>query len=89
MIQQLDQSTLSTLITVGFWILGAIGTAFLGLISWGIKSLITATINNTSEIKLLAKSIDGLAKVPAKVEKIKSDVDSIHNWKREHEKKYP
>lgn len=84
--QSLDSATL---ITIGFWILGAVGTMFLGLISWGIKSLISATITNTSEIKILSKSIQDLAKIPAKVEKIKSDVDNIHSWKRDHEKKYP
>ena len=89
MIQQMEPATISTLITVAFWVLGAIGTAFLGLLSWGIKSLISATINNTMEMKVLAKAVNDLAKVPAKVEKIKQDVDNIHEWKRNHEKKYP
>lgn len=78
-----------TLITVMWTIFGAIGTMLLGLISAGIIALVKATINNTAEMKVLSKSIADLAKMPAKVDKIKSDVDSIHNWKREHEKKYP
>lgn len=70
-------------------ICGAIGTMVLGLISAGIIALVKATISNTAEMKILGKAIADLAKVPAKVDKIKSDVDSIHSWKREHEKKYP
>jgi hypothetical protein len=78
-----------TLMTIMWTIFGAIGTMLLGLISAGIVSLVKATINNTAEMKVLSNTIKDLAKVPAKIDKIKSDVDSIHNWKREHEKKYP
>lgn len=75
--------------TIMWSIFGAIGTMLLGLIGTGLVALVKATINNTAEMKVLSKSIADLAKVPAKVDKIKADVDNIHNWKREHEKKYP
>jgi len=75
--------------TIMWSIFGAIGTMLLGLISAGIIALVKATINNTAEMKVLSKSITDLAKMPAKVDKIKSDVDNIHEWKREHIKKYP
>lgn len=70
-------------------IFGAIGTMLLGLLATGVVALVKATIKNTAEMKVLSAAIKELAKVPAKVEKVRSDVDSIHEWKRNHEKKYP
>lgn len=61
----------------------------LGLLASGVVALVKATINNTAEMKVLSSTIKDLSKVPAKVDKIKSDVDSIHEWKRDHVKKYP
>lgn len=78
-----------SLITIMWAIFGAIGTALLGLISAGIIALVKATINNTTELRVLSKAIRELAHVPAAVEKIKGDVDNIHQWKRDHEKKHP
>lgn len=78
-----------TLETIMWSIFGAIGTMLLGLLATGVVALVKATINNTAEMKVLGNAIKDLAKVPAKVEKIKSDVDSIHEWKRDHVKKYP
>jgi outer membrane murein-binding lipoprotein Lpp len=70
-------------------IFGAIGTMLLGLLATGVVALVKATISNTAEMKVLGAAIKDLTKVPAKVDKIKQDVDNIHEWKRNHEKKYP
>ena len=75
--------------TIMWSIFGAIGTMLLGLLASGVVALVKATINNTAEMKVLSATIKDLTKVPAKVEKIKTDVDNIHDWKREHVKKYP
>lgn len=75
--------------TIMWSIFGAIGTMLLGLLSAGVVALVKATINNTAEMKVLGATIKDLAKVPAKVDRIKTDVDNIHDWKREHIKKYP
>lgn len=76
-------------VTIMWGIFGAIGTMLLGLVAAGVVALVKATINNTAEMKVLSKSIQDLARIPAKVDKIKTDVDNIHDWKRNHEKKYP
>lgn len=78
-----------TMITVMWAIFGAIGTMLLGLLAAGITALVKATINNTAEMKVLSQAIKEMSKIPPKVEKIKQDVDNIHEWKRNHEKKYP
>jgi len=54
-----------------FWaVFGAFGTMSLTLIAWGIKRLITLTLSNTSDIRLIQqmlsvafKDIDGVAAV--------------------------
>lgn len=78
-----------TSVTIMWSVFGAIGTMMLGLLAIGVVSLVKATINNTAEMKVLSAAIKDLTKVPAKVDKIKQDVDNIHEWKRNHEKKYP
>lgn len=78
-----------TYMTIMWSIFGAIGTMLLGLLATGVVALVKATISNTAEMKVLGAAIKDLTKVPAKVDKIKQDVDNIHEWKRNHEKKYP
>ena len=78
-----------TTVTIMWTIFGSIGTMLLGLLATGVVALVKATINNTAEMKVLSKTIQDLAKIPPKVDKIKQDVDNIHEWKRNHEKKYP
>lgn len=73
--------------TLVIGILGAIGTMLLGLISAGIIALVKATINNTSELKVLSKTIHELAQMPPRVEKLSKDVDEIWAWKRKTETK--
>lgn len=75
----------ATLITIVWGIVGAIGTMFLGLIAWGIKSLITATINNTTAIKVLTEKMNGIIEDNERNRKLKQDVDEIWAWKRKSE----
>jgi hypothetical protein len=55
----------------------------LGLIAWGIKSLISTTFENTVQIKLLNQHIVDLLKIPGKVEKLEQDVRVAHDRIRE------
>lgn len=59
--------------------MGGVATAFLGLIVWGIKKLITTTFENTVQVKILTGQIATLLNLPPQVEKIKSDLNEAHN----------
>ena len=67
-----------TLITIVWTILGALGTALLALVVWGLKKLITATFENTVQVKLLNQHIEKLLLLPPRVEKIERDLNVAH-----------
>lgn len=52
-----------TVLDIILSVFGAIGTLGLALIGWGIKRLITMTLENHTAIQLLAKDVDGLARI--------------------------
>lgn len=57
---------------------GAIATALLGLIVWGLKELIKAFFANTVQLKLINQHIAELLKLPPQVEKLKQDMNVAH-----------
>ena len=76
-----------TLVAILWTVLGAFATAFLGLIVWGIKKLITTTFNNTIAVTLLNSHIEELLKLPPKVEKLQADMNEAHRRIKHFNKK--
>jgi len=68
-----------TLVTIMWTVLGAVATAFLGLLFWGVKKLIMTTFENTVQIKILNKHIEELIKLPLKIEKMERDLNIAHD----------
>jgi hypothetical protein len=69
----------ATLITIIWSIVGAVGTGVLGLIFFGIKKLVTTTIENTIAIQILSGHIEAIIKLSNKIEKLERDVNSAHD----------
>lgn len=65
-------------------VIGASVTAFLGLIVWGLKALITAVIDNTKAVIKLSGRLEEIAKVTDLVPKLKTDIHAFHAKLREH-----
>lgn len=59
-------------------IVGGAGTITLGLVAWGLKSLISTVIQNTFAIKLLTEKISGLLETVQKLPKLEHDVHEAH-----------
>lgn len=59
-------------------LVGGAGTVTLGLVAWGLKSLITTVIQNTFAIKLLTEKIGGLVEIVQKLPKLEHDVHEAH-----------
>lgn len=73
----------ATLITILWAIVGAVGTSLLGLIVWGIKTLISTVFENTVQVRLLNQHIEELMKLPMKVEKAERDLNNAFNMIRD------
>lgn len=73
----------ATLVTILWTIVGAVGTTMLGLLAWGVKSLIAATFENTVQIKLLNEKLEKLIAVPGRIEKMEIDLRVAHDRIRE------
>jgi hypothetical protein len=55
----------------------------MGLIAFGLKALITATIENTLQIKILNNNFETIKSLPVKVEKHEQDLKVAHDRIRE------
>jgi len=64
-------------------LLGGAGTISVGLLAWGLKSLISTVIQNTFAIKLLTEKINGLFLAEEKLLKLEHDVHEAHRKIRE------
>jgi hypothetical protein len=60
-------------------LLGAAGTFVLGLIAWGIKSLISAVIKNTNELHVLNSKIENIVTDTKSIPKMKEDLNALHS----------
>ena len=67
------------LVKVIWSILAAIGVTGLGLLSIGVKRLISVTFENTVQIRILNEKIADIIKGQLKVEKIERDLNEAHN----------
>lgn len=59
-------------------LVGGAGTITLGLVAWGLKSIISTVIQNTFAIKLLTEKISGLLETVHKLPKLEHDVHVAH-----------
>ena len=64
-------------------VLASGGSLAMVLIAWGLKSLISATIDNTYQIKKLNDNFNKFEHVPAKVDKHDQDLKVAHDKIRE------
>lgn len=58
--------------------LGVFGTGALGLLLWGIKQLITATFDNTIQIKTLNEKMGPMLGYLSKIDRIEKEVNDAH-----------
>ena len=66
---------------------GSLGTIFTGLIVWGIKALVGATIKNTQELAVLNSKLTTLVDKTDSIGKIKEDLNHLHAWRKQQENK--
>lgn len=64
-------------------LVGGASTITLGLVAWGLKSLISTVIQNTFAIKLLTEKIGGLVDTVQKLPKLEQDIHEAHHKIRE------
>ncbi len=69
-------------------ILGGAGVVVLGLLSWGVKSLISVSFENTIEIRILNKKIDDIVAAVVKINKLEQDLNHAHSKIRELNESY-
>ena len=64
-------------------LVGGGGTIAVGLLAWGLKSLIATVIQNTFAIKLLTERLEGVLLAQEKLLKLEQDVHEAHRKIRE------
>jgi hypothetical protein len=65
-------------VTVMWTVFGAMGTALLGLIVYGIKAQVVATFNNTLSIQKLTDRVDELLRQYERINKMEKDINEAH-----------
>lgn len=73
----------TTSVLVG--LIGFLGTISTGLIVWGIKSLVGATLQNTKELAVLNSKLETLVEKTESISKIKEDLNHLHAWRKQQE----
>lgn len=71
-----------TVIQIAGLILGATGTVVLGLISKGISSLVSKTLDNTTELKIMSATLKAVVDETKSIPKMKEDINYLHRWRR-------
>lgn len=60
-------------------IFGGIGTASLGLIAFGLKKMVSTTIENTIAIKILNEKMTTIVEKLDKIPKLEKDLSAAHD----------
>lgn len=66
------------IIQVAGIIIGGLGTIFLALLVWGLKALITAILNNTTELAIIQNTLKILVEDAKAIPKMKEDINALH-----------
>ena len=72
-----------TLIHILWSIIGAVGVAALGLLSWGVKRLIATAFENTIQIRMLNQKLEEIIGSIMKINRIEQDLNHAHAKIRE------
>jgi hypothetical protein len=74
-----------TIIKIVWSLIGSLGVMALGLLSWGIKRLISASFENTIQIRILNGKIADIIGAIGKISKMEQDINHAHKKIREIE----